>query len=164
MLKGAPNGKWRERCDTCKPKYDAKMAARGNRQRLTGVTPEEYEALLKEQKGLCAICKRGPIPPKVLSADHDHKTLRTRGLLCGLCNMGIGAFNDDVSIMKNAISYLDKHKQMSLFLPSAKRNETRNRRSGASLGNRDPQMSVYGSTRRNLRACERRRNAGSKHD
>ena len=40
-------------------------------QRLYGITLKDYERMLKEQKGVCAICGR---PPKNrrLAVDHDH--------------------------------------------------------------------------------------------
>jgi hypothetical protein len=32
-----------------------------------------------------------------------------RGLLCSLCNMGLGLFKDDVSALRKAVEYLEKH-------------------------------------------------------
>ena len=47
--------------------------------------PEEYDAMLEVQSGVCLICGR---PPKKirLHVDHDHKTGKVRGLLCFQCN------------------------------------------------------------------------------
>jgi|SRR5215469_9672883 len=55
------------------------------RARELGVTEEEYERLLKEQDGGCAICGN---PPKSrrLHVDHNHRTGKVRGLLCFRCN------------------------------------------------------------------------------
>jgi len=49
------------------------------------LTAGEYAALLEGQKGRCAICGA---PPKTrrLDHDHDHRTGKTRGLLCHRCN------------------------------------------------------------------------------
>lgn len=75
--------------------------------RKYGITPEEYEAKLKKQKNRCAICGRHKRSFKFrLGVDHNHKTLKVRGLLCPLCNAGLGAFLDDIKLLKKAIRYL----------------------------------------------------------
>jgi hypothetical protein len=56
-----------------------------NLQRRYGIDAQEYDALLKEQGGVCAICKSPP-SSKRLSVDHDHDTGTVRGLLCVRCN------------------------------------------------------------------------------
>lgn len=73
-------------------------------ERFYKMTKEDYEELLKKQKGLCAICKTNP--GVRLSVDHDHKTGRVRGLLCRKCNLGIGFLKDSVDFLRNAIDYL----------------------------------------------------------
>lgn len=56
-----------------------------------GITEEEYEALLKRQNGVCAICKGPPDTRwKRLAVDHDHVTREVRGLLCMVCNTMLG--------------------------------------------------------------------------
>lgn len=62
----------------------------------------------------CPICKREydevkgqggrKCTPWVI--DHDHKTNTFRGWLCHKCNRGLGAFNDDVELLKRAADYL----------------------------------------------------------
>ena len=39
--------------------------------------------------------------------DHNHKTNKIRGILCGNCNMGLGHFKDNLDVLKNAIKYLE---------------------------------------------------------
>ncbi|MHA1410550.1 MAG: endonuclease VII domain-containing protein [Candidatus Odinarchaeia archaeon] len=72
-----------------------------------GVTMEEYDKILREQKEKCAIC--GKKPKMRLSIDHNHKTGKVRGLLCYNCNAGIGMFREDTSLMKKAIKYMEKY-------------------------------------------------------
>ena len=77
-----------------------------------GITIEQYDAMLKEQNGVCAICGRkekakykdGSV--QRLSIDHCHKTTKIRGLLCRTCNMAISVFDDDIDVLASAISYL----------------------------------------------------------
>lgn len=62
----------------------------------------------KEDLGVkeCMICSS----TKRLCIDHSHDTKEIRGVLCHLCNLGIGAFRDNTEYLKLAIKYLDKHK------------------------------------------------------
>ncbi len=80
-------------------------------QRNYGITQIEYNNLVIEQGGVCAICGLPETAKlnnttKRLSVDHCHKTGIVRGLLCGKCNNGIGRFEDNIDILASAISYL----------------------------------------------------------
>ena len=79
--------------------------------RRFGLTREDHANLLKKQKGVCAICK-GTDKGKRLSVDHRHNTKIVRGLLCSLCNSGLGAFHENLTHMRQAIKYLSKHKRL----------------------------------------------------
>lgn len=94
--------KWRE---DNKEKF-AVMKKRSILKNTYGITLEEYDAILKTQKGGCAICK---VKAKILCVDHCHKTGKVRGLLCQLCNRSIGMMKDDISILESAIVYLKSH-------------------------------------------------------
>lgn len=59
--------------------------------RLYGITLEDYANMLKNQNGVCAICKKRPTD-KNLHVDHDHSNGRVRGLLCYTCNTRLGWF------------------------------------------------------------------------
>lgn len=74
-----------------------------------GLTVGVYEAMLKNQNGVCAICGRPQSSGKRLSVDHDHKTGVVRDLLCDRCNRGIGFFEDNPDLMLKAIEYIRKH-------------------------------------------------------
>ena len=71
-----------------------------------GITPERYDLILDSQHGVCAICGR---PPKTrrLAVDHDHKTKRVRGLLCHLCNQGLGFLRAPM-LLRRAADYLEE--------------------------------------------------------
>jgi hypothetical protein len=61
---------------------------------------------MKIQDGRCAICRKKPQTGRRLSVDHDHKTGEVRGLLCTLCNQGLGYFKDDPGRLGAALEYL----------------------------------------------------------
>jgi len=72
------------------------------------ITEDDYNWLLLEQDGKCAICHDICLTFDNLSVDHDSKTGKVRGLLCNNCNTGLGRFRDNVKIMFQAIEYLEK--------------------------------------------------------
>lgn len=73
-----------------------------------GITPDDYDALLSAQGGVCAVCKEPPSDPRGyrMHVDHCHETSRVRGILCGPCNQGIGRLGDSVDRLRAAIDYL----------------------------------------------------------
>src|SRR5690348_17564393 len=86
-------------------------------QRKFGITVEDYDKLLNEQGGVCAICKQPPEQVhrksgklRDLAVDHDHGTGQVRGLLCADCNMALGLFSDSPDLMRKAAAFLDHHR------------------------------------------------------
>lgn len=80
--------------------------------RVYGITYAQYQEMLVAQGGVCKICL-GNNPRKSprrilrpLFVDHCHTTNKVRGLLCNLCNNGLGAFKENTDAMLRAISYL----------------------------------------------------------
>ena len=75
-----------------------------------GLTPEQYDELLKRQGGKCAICRARP-KSKRLAVDHDHATGEVRGLLCADsergCNHAILGNIRDLAMAKRIVSYLE---------------------------------------------------------
>lgn len=63
---------------------------------------DEYKILYSSQNGRCGICK----VEQDIHVDHCHVSGDVRGLLCSKCNMAIGLFKDDVSLMSEAIKYI----------------------------------------------------------
>ncbi|WP_307870801.1 endonuclease VII domain-containing protein [Micromonospora sp. C51] len=78
----------------------------GNREyhlrRRYGIGQQEFDELLAEQGGVCAVCG-DPDPEHV---DHDHRTGWVRGILCFNCNGGLGQFRDSPTRLARAITYL----------------------------------------------------------
>lgn len=74
------------------------------------LTPAEFDVLLQQQGGRCAICRKedtGRSESSRLAIDHCHKTTVVRGLLCHRCNTMIGLAMDSVETLRAAIAYLD---------------------------------------------------------
>lgn len=79
------------------------------------MTEEEYAALLQKQNGVCAICKRPPLPESLFVVDHDHGCCSStetcgkcvRGLIHQRCNNALGIFLDNSIICRNAAEYLE---------------------------------------------------------
>ena len=78
--------------------------------RVFGITQDEYDQLLKDQRGVCAICKQVPDGIR-LGVDHNHKTGQVRGLLCIPCNTGIGMLKDDPDLLHRAVFYLTERQR-----------------------------------------------------
>jgi hypothetical protein len=66
----------------------------------------DYERLLVEQKGVCAICGRTNPDGRGLAYDHNHASGEPRGLLCDRCNRGLGYFAEDSDRLIAAREYL----------------------------------------------------------
>lgn len=73
--------------------------------RKYGINREEWDRLYDLQLGRCAICVM-PLSETRPHVDHNHETGEVRGLLCNLCNPGLGYFRDDPVILLQALRYL----------------------------------------------------------
>jgi hypothetical protein len=72
--------------------------------RKYGISLQDYHAMLAQQHGACAICRR--TFDRTPCVDHCHATDVVRGLLCSPCNQGLGCFDDDIDRMRAAADYL----------------------------------------------------------
>jgi hypothetical protein len=62
-----------------------------------------------KQRHLCAICGKTNPGSRRLHIDHCHTTNKTRDLLCGNCNRGLGYAKDNPNTLRAAACYLRKH-------------------------------------------------------
>lgn len=82
--------------------------------RKYGIEKEEFELLWNKSTGTCFICgEKLELPGyrngrvlKSVAVDHDHKTGKVRGLLCGGCNRAIGYFKENINSIQNSITYI----------------------------------------------------------
>ena len=87
-------------------------AAEARRRRLKkyDLEPRDFERMLNEQGGVCAVCQQvesvtqgGEV--QSLSVDHDHETGRVRGLLCSRCNASLGLLREDPAVIMRLALY-----------------------------------------------------------
>jgi Recombination endonuclease VII len=104
------NSPWRRR-----PRADVERERRWLRK--YGLTPDGFAELNAAQGGLCAICGSDAVlrtdSDGTLYVDHDHKTGEVRGLLCALCNSGLGSFRDRSDLLNAAVEYLARAARMA---------------------------------------------------
>jgi hypothetical protein len=95
-------GKQRRWCsDTC-----SKDGARAARLRaIFDISPEDYDAILAEQGGVCAVCGREPTTV-FFPVDHSHRTGLVRGVICSYCNLRVVAKHTDPHLLQRAADYL----------------------------------------------------------
>ncbi|MGY1833365.1 endonuclease domain-containing protein [Geodermatophilus sp. SYSU D01180] len=62
--------------------------------------------LRAKQSDMCALC--GERRPGHI--DHDHRTDLVRALLCERCNLALGLFRDDPSLLRAAADYVELHR------------------------------------------------------
>lgn len=84
-------------------------------QKKYGLSREDFNSLVVDQKGECAIC--GEVLGETLDVDHNHITGKVRGLLCNNCNRGLGFFNEDFRLLRKASIYLAQHSADDYLYP-----------------------------------------------
>jgi hypothetical protein len=73
------------------------------------ITVAQYDAMLDQQGGKCAICRGDCTSGRRLAVDHCHTTGRVRALLCYVCNTSIGKFEESPERFRRAAEYLEMH-------------------------------------------------------
>lgn len=73
-----------------------------------GLTKEDFMSMLDKQDNKCALCKKPfqGLSQRDLHIDHCHTTNRVRGLLCMVCNVGLGMMGDNEEGLLKALSYV----------------------------------------------------------
>ena len=110
----------KEKIIASKKKYIEKnkeKIAASRRKRAYGLLPEDYDDMLKKQNNKCKICLVDFNDEAltftdgrcIASVDHCHTTNKVRGLLCSLCNRGLGHFKDNIKLLTQAINYLKEN-------------------------------------------------------
>lgn len=82
-------------------KFRCGNAKNSTRMEKHGLTTEEAHAM--KDGAECAICGSS----KKLVIDHDHMTMKIRGVLCTWCNVSIGMMNDSPDRLRKAADYLE---------------------------------------------------------
>jgi hypothetical protein len=96
--------KQRPYCERCSKQRDA-FGPYVNQLDKYGLTVTQYNNILDNQHGCCAICGTHNADERLV-IDHDHKTGYVRGLLCNSCNAGLGFFRDSQWRLNMAANYL----------------------------------------------------------
>ena len=99
----SPNGrKWKARYE-----YEYRL------KKHFGIDLKQYNIIKKSQNGRCKIClaTKSKGWSKKLVVDHCHITGKIRGLLCSLCNVGLGSFKDNQKSLIMAAKYLKEHQK-----------------------------------------------------
>lgn len=95
---------WRKEWRRKNPDRCREYARRHHLKVNYGLSEADYDALVERHGGCCAICGGDA----GLAVDHCHTTGVVRGLLCTRCNPGLGFFQDDPELLRQAIDYLER--------------------------------------------------------
>jgi len=71
------------------------------------LTLEDFDRLFAEQGSACLICHATGSSVRWV-VDHDHQSGAVRGILCAMCNTGLGQFSDDPDRLRSAADYLER--------------------------------------------------------
>lgn len=96
----------RNASDSTYSERKANWARSAKLRKVYGLEKGEYEVMLAEQGGRCAICGTDEPGARSFCVDHDHATSEVRGLLCNDCNVGLGFYRDDPDRLLAAATYL----------------------------------------------------------
>ena len=105
-------------CKSCHLKkkrdsYDPNKTADKHLKQKYGISLAEYNQMLEDQEGVCAVCKRFSVDRsdthKRMPVDHCHTTGKVRAILCNRCNLILGKAEDSIELLNNLSNYLSTH-------------------------------------------------------
>lgn len=99
------SGRYHSYCNSCSD-IEFKKWFSVNKFQKYGISKKDYKEMRKKQNQRCFICNE---KCKELVIDHCHKTGEIRKLLCRRCNSSLGFIKENVNILRNMISYLEKY-------------------------------------------------------
>jgi|SRR5882762_6765347 len=79
------------------------------------ILKEDWEAMFRSQKRLCAVCgihKCKAVKPRVgygFVIDYNRKSGKIRGLVCNKCKLWLGKTQENLTLLKKTVEYLEKH-------------------------------------------------------
>lgn len=71
---------------------------------MYGITLKFYRTECERLDNVCPVCQKRA----KLVVDHDHQTMKFRGLLCRKCNTAIGLLGDAFHTVQRAAQYLEE--------------------------------------------------------
>jgi hypothetical protein len=89
----------------CSPECSKTSAREQRLAAIFNITPAEYDLILAEQGGGCAVCEKKPVG-KFFPVDHDHRSSLLRGVLCAHCNLRVIGRHTDPHLLRRAADYL----------------------------------------------------------
>ena len=95
-------------CNPCTNEKARKYAREHHLHTRYGLTIDDYNKMLSNQKGVCKICKALPTTSSnnKLAVDHCHISGDVRGLLCTRCNVVIGQIENIAHLYDKINDYL----------------------------------------------------------
>lgn len=108
LTNGPLYGGYSRVCKPCERSLKLTKARDAYLRRTYKLSAAQYDAMLNQQDGACAICKKKSTTRR-LAVDHDHATGAVRGLLCSRCNTAVGLLEDDITRAIEAARYLHQH-------------------------------------------------------
>ena len=106
-------------CKKCLSKYNNSPEGKDEyfKRKYNNFSFDKYLRMNESQNYTCWICgcdvtddrnkKHRKNADPYFSVDHNHRTLKVRGLLCSSCNFGLGMFDDNKEWLQKAIEYLE---------------------------------------------------------
>lgn len=81
---------------------------KARRTKQYGLTPDQWDQMVKDQEGRCLVCGRLPPQGSTLHTDHCHRTSVVRGLLCRQCNLTLGMVDESPTTLRALADYIEK--------------------------------------------------------